>query len=154
MTKPIQTFVTRLNSKLVLDLKLVFEREGRFFLLNNDLKNIVRKDFYYAGKYLGKMKRGRFFPSFNLLAMLAENKANKVVVDEKAAWLFICGRDIFGEGIKAVNGSRRKGDFTLILNVHGECLGFGRILHDLSSKRGNLAIENVSDVGDFLRRER
>lgn len=154
MTKPILTFAGRLNSKLFLNPAFVVEKEERFFLLNKDLQNIVRKDFYYAGKYLGKMKKGKFFPSFNLLAMLAETEANKVVVEEKAAWLFICGRDVFGEGIKAVQGSRRKGDFALILNVYGECLGFGRILNDLSSKNINLAIKNVSDVGDFLRRER
>ncbi len=154
MTKPIMTFAARLNSKLVLNPKLVFEREGRYFLLKEDLKSIIKEDFYYAGKYLGKTKKGMFFPSFNLLAMLAETETNKVVVDEKAAWLFICGRDIFCEGIKGVHGSRRKGDFTLVLNVHSECLGFGKILHDLSAKSIGLVIKNVSDVGDFLRRER
>jgi ribosome biogenesis protein Nip4 len=154
MTKPIADFAGKVNSKLILDPKLVVEREGRYFLLDKNLKSIARKDFFYAGKYLGKMKKGKFFPSFNLLAMLPQTKANKVVVNEKAAWLFICGRDIFSEGIKAVYGSRRRGDFTLVLNVFGECLGFGRIIHDLSSKDTNAAIRNVSDVGDFLRRER
>ncbi len=155
MKQPVLAFAARLNAKLVLEPALVLEKEGRYFLLNPDLKKkLVRKDFYYAGEYLGKMKNGKFFPSFNLLATLAETKANKVVVDEKVAWLFICGRDIFGEGIRAVHGSRRKGDFTLILNVCGDCLGFGRILHDLSSKNSDVAIKNVSDVGDFLRRER
>lgn len=154
MTKPITVFAAKLNAKLFLDPEFVVEREDRYFLLNKDLKGIARKDFFYAGLYLGKMKKGKFFPSFNLLAMLAETKANKVVVDEKAAWLFICGRDIFSEGLKAVQGSRRKGDFTLVLNTFGECLGFGRIVHDLSSKVGDVAVSNVSDVGDFLRRER
>jgi ribosome biogenesis protein Nip4 len=154
MKQPVLAFAVRLNSKLVLDPKLVVEGEGRYFLLNHDLKKIIGNDFYYAGKYLGKTKKGKFFPSFNLLAMLAETKANKVVVDEKTAWLFICGRDVFSEGIRTVHGSRRKGDFALVLNVYGECLGFGRILQDLSSKNGNVAVKNVSDVGDFLRRER
>ena len=86
--------------------------------------------------------------------MLAETKANRVVVDETAAWLFICGRDIFGKRITDVYGSIKKGDFTLILNRFGECLGFGRIMHDLGSKRGDAVVKNVSDVGDFLRRER
>ena len=130
------------------------EREGRYFLLNAELKKTALKEFYYAGKYLGNAKKGKFFPSFNLLAMLAETKANKVVVDEKTSWLFICGRDIFHEGIKSVHGSRRKGDITLVLNDFGECLGFGRILQDLSSKGTYIAIKNVSDLGDFLRRER
>ena len=152
--KPILIFSSKVNSKLVLDDKLVFEKDERYFLLNKNLKDMVRTDFYYAGLYLGKTKKGKFFPSFNLLALLASGKANKVVVNEKAAWLFICGRDVLNEGINSVQGSRRKGDFTLILNVYGECLGFGRILQDLSSKNISLAINNVSDVGDFLRRER
>ncbi len=154
MTKPVLAFVTKVNSRLVLDSKFVFEEDERYFLLNKNLKSLVRGAFFYAGLYLGKTKKGRFFPSFNLLAMLAETKANKVVVNEKAAWLFICGRDIFYEGIISVQGSRRKGDYALILNVHGECLGFGRIIQDLSSKNTNVAIQNISDVGDFLRRER
>jgi ribosome biogenesis protein Nip4 len=154
MMKPVMDFTLRVRAKPVLDPKFVVEREGRHFLLNKELKSIVRKDFFYAGKYLGKTKKGKFFPSFNLLAMLAEAEANKVVVDEKAAWLFICGRDLFSQGIKAVHGSRRKGDFTLVLNEFDECLGFGRILHDLSSKDINASVRNVSDVGDFLRRER
>ncbi len=154
MTKPISAFAAKLNSRLSLNSKLVIEKEGRYFLLNDLLRRIVGKEFYYAGKYLGKAKKGKFFPSFNLLAILAETKANKVIVDEKAAWLFICGRDIFDEGIRDIQGSRRKGDFTLVLNVHGECLGFGRILYDLSSRRNDVAVRNVSDVGDFLRRER
>jgi ribosome biogenesis protein Nip4 len=154
MTKAITAFAAKLNSKLIFDPRLVVEKEGRYFLLNEDLKRVAGKDFFYAGFYLGKTKKEKFFPSFNLIAMLAETKANKVVVDEKAAWLFICGRDIFAEGIKTVQGSRRKGEFTLILNSFGECLGFGRILRDLSSKDSHVAIGNVSDVGDFLRRER
>jgi len=56
--------------------------------------------------------------------------------------------------MKSVHGSRRKGDITLVLNNFGECLGFGRILQDLSSKGTYIAIKNVSDLGDFLRRER
>ncbi len=115
---------------------------------------MIRKDFFYAGLYLGKRKKGRFFPSFNLLDMLAKTKSNKVIINEKAAWLFICGRDIFFEGITSIQGSRRKGDLTLVLNVFDECLGFGRILQDLSSKNIDVAIQNVSEVGDFLRRER
>ncbi len=154
MTDPIANFATKLNSKLSLNSRFVVEKNGRYFLLNKNLRNIASGDFFYAGLYLGKTKKGKFFPSFNLLAMLAETKTNAVVVAEKTAWLFICGRDILGEGISAVRCSRRKGDFTLVLNVFDECLGFGRIANDLSSKKVELAVRNVSDVGDFLRRER
>ncbi|HLC00845.1 MAG TPA: hypothetical protein VJL33_05975 [Candidatus Bathyarchaeia archaeon] len=153
MTKPITDFATRVNAKFVLDPRLVVEREGRYYLLNKKLQGIARKDFFYAGKYLGKAKDPKFFPSFNLLTMLAETKANKVIIDEKAAWLFICGRDIFSNKITAVHGSKRKGDHTLVLNKFGECLGFGRITGNLDAKEGAAVVKNISDVGDFLRRE-
>ncbi len=86
--------------------------------------------------------------------MIAEKKVNKIIVDSKTAWLFICGRDIFKQGILKVMGSKRKGDYTLILNQHDECLGFGRILRNLDEERGGTAVKNISDVGDFLRREK
>ncbi len=154
MIEPIKGFAAKVNAKLMIDFRLVVEKEGRFFLLNNNLKSILRDDFFYAGAYLGKAKKGKFFPSFILLTMLATGKANKVVVNEKAGWLFVCGRDILAEGVKEVQGSRRKGDFTLVVNVFGECLGFGRILNDLSLKGAGVAVQHVSDIGDFLRRER
>jgi len=151
--KPLLDFAKRVNVKLDLDPQLVMEKEGRYYLLNKKLLGLAQHDFFYAGKYLGKVKNGKFFPSFNLLSMLAETNANKIVIDDKAAWLFICGRDIFSKRIKTVHGSRRKGDYTLILNGFGECLGFGRIIRDLDAKDGEVVVKNISDVGDLLRRE-
>ena len=147
-------FALKLKAKLNLDPDLVVETGGRYFLLNKSLKAMAPRSFFYAGMYLGKVKEEKFFPSFNLLAILAEAEANKVVVNEKAAWLFICGRDIFGGGIVSVQGSRREGDFTLVLNEFEECLGFGRIVRDLGAKDARVVVQNISDVGDFLRRER
>ena len=52
-------------------------------------------------------------------------------------------------------GSRRKGDHTLVLNEFGECLGFGKIIGSLdeAAKNSEVVVRNVSDIGDFLRRE-
>jgi len=152
--KPIINFASKVKAKLTFDPDLVVETGGRYFLLNKDLKANASRSFFYAGRYLGKMKDGKFFPSFNLLAILSESEANKVIVNEKASWLFICGRDIFGGGVVSVEGSRREGDFTLVLNEFGECLGFGRIVRDLGAKDARVVVQNISDVGDFLRRER
>jgi ribosome biogenesis protein Nip4 len=147
-------FAVQVGAKFSLNADLTVNRAGRIFLLNEALLGVSRKDFYYAGTYLGKVKNGKFFPSFNLLKMLAEGKANKIVVDKKAAWLFICGRDVFGTGVVDVHGSRRKGDHALVLNEFGECLGFGRILSGLgAAEKGEVAVKNISDIGDFLRRE-
>ena len=154
--KPIIDFAKKIRAeRFSLNADLVTEKGGRYFLLNKTLKSLIQKDFFYAGAYLGKAKDERFFPSFNLLAMIAECGANSVVVDKKAAWLFICGRDVFAKGITAVHGSSLKGDFTLVLNGFGECLGFGRIARNLDSEamKNEVAVRNVSDIGDFLRRE-
>ena len=152
--KAILKFALQVGAKISLNADFIVEKGGRYFLLNGALLKVARKDFYYAGTYLGKVKNGKFFPSFNLLMMLAKGEANKIVVEKKAAWLFICGRDVFRKGIRAVRGSRKKGDHTLVLNEFGECLGFGKIIGGLDEAAATeVAVKNVSDVGDFLRRE-
>ena len=154
--EPLESFVDRFNTRIHLDKNLVLEKMTRYFLLNEKLKPLIQKDFYYAGAYLGKVKNGIFFPSFILLSIIAEEEANKTTVDDKTAWLFVCGRDVFKRGIKSVSGSGRKGDYTLVMNRHGECLGFGKILFDIDGEKdGNkVIVNNVSDIGDFLRREK
>ena len=86
--------------------------------------------------------------------MLAERKANKLVIDKKTAWLFICGRDIFQQGILKEN-NLKKGDYALVLNEHNECLGFGKIMHNLRGvpDANKVVVKNILDIGDFLRRE-
>ncbi len=155
--KPITQFAKRVNA-LQFSLKSCFvvEEGGRYFLLNELLLSLVQKSFFCAGVYLGKVKDGKFFPSFNLLAMLAKSGARSVLVDKKAAWLFICGRDVFAKGIVSLGGSAKRGEYVLVLNEFEECLGFGRAVFDLEleAKAEEIAVKNVSDIGDFLRRER
>jgi ribosome biogenesis protein Nip4 len=135
---------------------LITEKQGRFYLLSKALKETVSEDFFHAGTYLGKSKQRVFFPSFNLLAMIAKKKeANKVMVDERSEWLFIVGRDLFKRGITKTTGSKKRGAYTLVVNQHGESLGFGRILQSIDENRKKqVAVRNISDIGDFLRRER
>lgn len=154
MTELIDDFVSRFATEIAIDRTLLVENSGRVFLLTENLKKYTSKGFYYAGTYLGRIKSGRFFPSFNLLNMITEKKGNSIVVDKKTAWLFVCGRDVFKKGITTVSGSPRKGDYVLVLNTYNECLGFGRLLSDLEGKRENVVLENLLDIGDFLRRER
>ena len=150
-------FVGRFNATIGLDANLIVKTQNRYFLLNSKLKCLVREDFFHAGTYLGKVKNSVFFPSFPLLTMIAEKEtSNKVIANENTEWLFICGRDIFRKGILKTEGVKRKGDHALILNNHGECLGFGRLVLDLNKKVAGqqVAMKNISDLGDFLRREK
>ena len=155
MMKTVSRFAFQLGIKIALNANFAVKKAGRYFLLNEALKKVVAKDFYYAGTYLGKVKNGKFFPSFSLLAMLARGEANKIVVEKKAAWLFICGRDVLRKGILSVRGSRKKGSHTLVFNEFGECLGFGKIIGRLDevAKKNEVVVRNISDIGDFLRRE-
>jgi ribosome biogenesis protein Nip4 len=153
LIRPIQDFVGLFGTSISLDESLIVRRGNRYFLVSASLKRLVSKDFFYAGTYLGKVKNGKFFPGFDLLSMLAKKRPNKVVVNMKTEWLFICGRDVFKQGILKVMGSPRKGDHVLVVNRHGECLGFGRAVSDLDEEGGGVAVKNVLDIGDFLRRE-
>jgi ribosome biogenesis protein Nip4 len=154
--KAITDFAAQFGVQIALNPDLIVEKNGRYYLVNNALKPFVKPDFFYAGAFLGKAKEGKFFPSFNLLSMLAKQDASRVVVDRKAAWLFICGRDILAPSVVRIHGSGKKNTNTLVLNEFSECLGFGRIVGKLSGEAQNqeIAVRNVSDVGDFLRRER
>jgi ribosome biogenesis protein Nip4 len=154
--KTIANFASQFGVEIVLNPELVVEKNGRYFLVNTALKPFIRKNFYYGGIFLGKAKGGKFFPSFNLLGMLAKKEANRVVVDGKAAWLFICGRDVLKKSVLRVYGLGKKNTNTLVLNEFDECLGFGRIVGSLSraAEDNEVSVRNVSDIGDFLRRER
>jgi len=152
----ITNFAAQFGLQVAFNPDLVIEKNGRFYLVNECLKPLIRHDFFYVGVFLGKAKEGKFFPSFNLLSMLAKEGGNRVILDRKSAWLFICGRDVLAKSILRIHGSAKKNTNTLVLNEFGECLGFGRIVGKLSGdgESDELAVRNVSDVGDFLRRER
>jgi len=154
--KTIINLASRFDVHIGLNEDSIIEKNGRFYMVNSVLKPYVHPDFFYAGLFLGKAKEGKFFPSFNLLSMLSKEGANKVIIDKKAAWLYICGRDILGKSILRFHGSGKKNTDVLVLNEFGECLGFGRIVGKLSdgTKSSEIVVMNVSDVGDFLRRER
>lgn len=88
--------------------------------------------------------------------MIAEGQANKTVVNEKTAWLFICGRDVFKQGIKQMIGLKNKGHYTLVMNQNDQCLGFGKILCTIERAKDEtkVIVKNISNIGDFLKREK
>ncbi|MQY61867.1 hypothetical protein GH146_01095 [archaeon] len=153
--KEINDFVAQFNANIPLNESRIVRSRNRYYMLSKKLKQQVPKGFFYVGAYLGAVKGASFFPSFLLLAMIAQRKANKLVIDKKTAWLFICGRDIFQQGILKEN-NLKKGDYTLVLNEHNECLGFGKIMHNLrgAPDTNKVAVKNILDIGDFLRREK
>jgi ribosome biogenesis protein Nip4 len=154
MIKLIRDFVSLFGAEISLGEGFFVKRGNRCFLLNEELRTTRMGDFFYAGSFLGKKRNREFMPGFELLRLIAEKRANKIAVDKKTEWLFICGRDIFRRGITEVTGSGKEGDHVLVLNRHGECLGFGKVVSDLDKKKSGVAVENILDIGDFLRREK
>jgi len=153
--KELNDFVAQFGASVPLDESRIVRSRNRYYLMSKKLKQQVPKGFFYAGEYLGAVKGASFFPSFLLLAMIAETKANRMVLDKRTAWLFICGRDIFRQGILKGN-NLKKGDYTLIMNEYNECLGFGKIMVSLRGvpDAKEVAVKNILDLGDFLRREK
>jgi len=154
MIKLIRDFASLFQTDIDLDECFLVKKGNRCFLLNEELGKTEMGDFFYAGSFLGEKRNREFLPGFELLRLIAEKRANKITVDKKTEWLFICGRDIFRRGIKQVLGSGKKGDNVIVLNGHGECLGFGKVVSDLNKKKSGVVVKNILDIGDFLRREK
>jgi ribosome biogenesis protein Nip4 len=153
--KEIKEFVAQFRASIPFDENHIVRNRNRYYLLSKKLKQQAPQGFFYAGAYLGAVKGSSFFPSFLLLSMVAERKAKKLVVDKKTSWLFICGRDIFKQGILK-GDNLKKGDYALVLNERNECLGFGKIMRNLreESDTTKVVVKNILDIGDFLRREK
>jgi ribosome biogenesis protein Nip4 len=123
-------------------------------LVNSDLNKIwkqTRHPISFIGIFLGKKKKN-FIPSPYLLAKLAKVSKNKVSVNDKGAWMFICGKHIYAKSITKFNPKQRFNDVILITNQYNECLGYGKMINKFDSKK--VAIQNHFDIGDFVRRER
>jgi len=152
--KPIRDFANLFGVDVDLNENLVVKKGDQYFLATENLKKAMAKGFFYVGSYLGKVKNGVFYPGFEFLRMLSQKNANCVVVDEKTEWLFICGRDIFKRGIAGTKRSAKRGDYVLVLNKNGETLGYGRVTCDFDEVKKGVAVKNILDLGDFLRREK
>ncbi len=97
----------------------------------------------YTSVLLGRLRMDSFKPSLPLLDLLGPLTERKAVVNDKAAWLFICGKNILKEGI--VSLSHKQGH-VLVCNTRDEVLGYGKVT--------GAGITNKLDRGDFLRRKR
>ncbi len=134
----------------------VIKNDNRYFLTTPNVRGLLRNNFTFAGRYLGKLENGSLHPGFPLLKIIAEKEnTNRVIIDERTEWLFICGRDIFLQGLVKVSGSAKKGTCALVLNRYGECLGYGLISCDIAGEKNprKVVVKNTLDIGDFLRRE-
>lgn len=123
---------------------------GRSYFIVKD-KNLLGKHPIYAGECIAHIRGPVLIPSIDFLQQIAKEARKHIIVNAKAEWLFICGRDIFAKGITSHNNPAM-GDRVVILNQHKECIGFGDVIAPLDGKR--VVIKRLFDIGDLLRRER
>ena len=138
-----------------LKLDNIYPIRKQYFQVNDLLKSTldkVDKKPFCAGVFLGEEKGDKFNPSCALLDMIANNTDKKVYVNEKSAWMFLCGRDIMAEGINSGHEKKVK-ELVLIQNENDENLGYGKIIAPLNSPKQRVVIKNILDKGSFLRRE-
>ena len=156
MKRPIyEKFTRQFTGRKVFDEKDLFILENKYFLAHKKVRAIaarIKQKPFVIGTYLGKAKGMKFFPSIAFVNMIAAKISNKIWVDEKTAWLFICGRDIFAQGIVRATGHTERGGISIVLNQKNEVLGFGKLQQSL--KRKDALVKNILDIGDFLRREK
>ena len=142
----IKKFVELFTDKF--DYDYVHKIGKNYFMINKNLEEVESKithDVFSIGIILGRDDE-KFLPSSALIDMISKTSERKMVVNKKAEWLFLCGRDVLEEGI--VSG-RFKG-LVLVMNEQGENLGYGKIVE----KKGKKIIKNILDKGSYLRIER
>lgn len=97
------------------------------------------------GLILARKTKGRFIPAFPLLDHIGKYTQQKLILDDKMAYLFTCGRDIF---FKNLSGQKfPEQPIILLLNEREEVLGVATL------DRKERMYKNVLDRGIFLRQE-
>ncbi|MBR9701265.1 hypothetical protein GOV11_05370, partial [Candidatus Woesearchaeota archaeon] len=120
-----------------------------------DPKDILKevKDPFSAGIFLGEEKQG-FRPTPALIDLLSKQESRRVVLDEKSAWLFLCGRDTLMQGVWKTD-EFKTGEPALVSDEEGSILGYGIIKNKFDIKvKNKMFLKNMLDRGEYLRRER
>ena len=131
----------------------VVKIKNKYFLLDKDEREIFEKiplDAESVGIFLGEEKRNEFSPSLALLDILSKISDRKMVIDEKSAWLFLCGRDVMGHSVVSSNV---EDGLVLLQDKNDRNLGYGRIIANLKRRNDTIVVKNILDRGDYLRRE-
>lgn len=129
--------------------KRYYQMTSKLQEVMNSIDKSLNREAQYAGLFLGEEKGKEFKPSLPLLDLLGPATHKWVKVDDKAEWLFICGRDVFGKSV--VTANVKKG-IVLVVSQKQEVLGYGVIIGSLD-KPEKVFLNNILDKGDFLRRE-
>lgn len=134
------------------ELEHVVKIKKKYFYDPNELLHTV-DDPVSVGLFLGEDKKS-FRPTPALLNLLAKHNTKRIVLDEKSAWLFLCGRDILMQGVVS-SDEFKKDELAIVSDADGNILGYGKVLGKFNPKSPSQEyVKNLLDKGDYLRRER
>ncbi len=149
----IDEFIAYFTDKELFDSEHVYQLGSEWYLVPHELfalgKNQPRQPVF-VGTFLGKQHGERFAPGVALLELLAPHAA-KVEVSDKAAWLFVCGKDVLQPSILSATHAIKLHQRVLVM-CKSEVIGIGKVMGSMTEQK--TIIKNVFDIGDFLRRER
>lgn len=155
MRSLIDDFTKRFTDEKITDLievqKKFFHANPELVELNEKLSANINREPVAIGTFLGEVKKKEFKPSVALLDMLADKTDRKITVDDNGEWLFLCGRDMFGNSV--LRWPEKYGT-VLVQNLKDEVLGYGTLLGNPQERSGTVAVKTLLDRGDFLRREK
>ena len=112
---------------------------------------------YHAGLTIGHLKK-QFMPSLagaDLFARHARKNRFYIVVNEEAENLVLYGRDVMGESIINASESLYQNELVILLNTKFEAIAIGRTRYSgkLLFEKAKVTISNITDAGDYLRKE-
>ncbi|MBI4144968.1 hypothetical protein HY493_02075 [Candidatus Woesearchaeota archaeon] len=145
----IWTFIDRFTDEEFIREDDAYQLGDEWYLVPQQLfklgKDLPRQPVF-VGAFLGRKRNDYVVPGVALLDLLARSrKTKKVFVTDKAAWLFVCKKNVITASITKTENDPQPGDWVLVM-LNDECLGFGEFQKD--------DVKNMFDIGDFLRRER
>ncbi|MFP4118656.1 MAG: hypothetical protein ACLFTH_01220 [Candidatus Woesearchaeota archaeon] len=150
MDDKLHSFIERFTSQIPFEPDMVIKEQGAYFEVPERIRDLVarvRERPSNQGLFLGREKDGIFRAGTALLERIAPITNRKVVLNSKASWLFVCGRDVFEKNI--LPQSTDATGLVLVLDEDEEVLGLAKA----DKKKGMLTYTNITDIGQRLRRE-
>lgn len=109
-------------------------------------------DSHAGGLPIGTLEDGVFRLDLQGAVLLARHtEVQGVRVREKAARLFLYGRDILGDSVLRADRRLQNGDACVVLNPRGEALGIGEVVGGFKGLRP--AVRPLHDLGVYLREQ-
>lgn len=116
------------------------------FFVPKELEEHMNASCKSAGIHLGIEKK-EFEPVPSICEVLKES-TKRIQIDDKAAWLFLCGRDLLRSAI--LKGVEQEG-LVLVENVQQEILGIGKVMQPMGrAKLDKIVVKNVLNKSWYL----